>query len=178
MQIPESSSCEAHFIFTGVYKDAVQSYLKCIGFILHQQSDPDMPCTFSPSGYLPNVHDEDDNSTGKKMAHEMRGVLLVILIFMLSEKHKNSVLQRVGPETLANYVHLFELAILFECWLDCDCFSREELQIAQNFIPILKQTVVDNVKQKGNGMKLPKIHQLHHFVEQIYDFGSASNISG
>jgi len=73
---------------------------------------------------------------------------------------------------------LFELAILFECWLNHDCFSREELQITQNFIPFLIQTVVDNVKQKGNGMKLPKIHQLHHFVEQIYDFGSASNISG
>jgi len=27
-------------------------------------------------------------------------------------------------------------------------------------------------------MKLPIIHQLHHFVEQIYDFGSASNVSG
>ena len=64
MQIPESSSREAHFIFTGVYKDAVQSYLKCIVFILHQQSDPDMPCTFSPSGYLPNVHDEDDKEDG------------------------------------------------------------------------------------------------------------------
>ena len=68
MQIPESSSHEAHFIFTGVYKDAMQSYLKCIGFIWNQQSDPDMPHTFFPSGYLPNVHDEDDNSTGKKMA--------------------------------------------------------------------------------------------------------------
>ena len=27
-------------------------------------------------------------------------------------------------------------------------------------------------------MKLPKIHQLHHFVSQIYDFGSTSNITG
>jgi len=27
-------------------------------------------------------------------------------------------------------------------------------------------------------MKLPKIHQLQHSVEQVYDFGSASNISG
>jgi len=27
-------------------------------------------------------------------------------------------------------------------------------------------------------MKLPKIHQLYHFVEQIYNFDSASNISG
>ena len=65
------------------------------------------------------------------MAHEMRGVLLVILIFMLLDKHKNSLLQRVGPETLSNYIHLFKLSILFECWLDCDCFSREELLIAQ-----------------------------------------------
>jgi len=38
--------------------------------------------------------------------------------------------------------------------------------------------VVDNVKWKGNGMKLPKINQLHYFEEQIYDFGSASNILG
>ncbi len=107
----------------------------------------------------------------------MRGVLLVILIFMLSDKHKNSLLQRVGPETLSNYIHLFKLSIFFECWLDHICFSREELLMAQNFIPSLIQTVVDNVKQKGNGMKLPKIHQLHHFVEQICNFGSSSNIS-
>jgi len=29
-----------------------------------------------------------------------------------------------------------------------------------------------------NGLKLSKINQLGHFVEQVYSFGSASNISG
>jgi len=178
MTIPESSNREAHFIFTGVYKDKVQSYLKNIGYLLRQQCDPDMPRTFFPSGYLPDAHDDDDNSTGKKMAHEMRGVLLVILLFMLSDKHKKSLLQRVGEETLSQYVQLFELTIMFECWLDHDEFTREELQVATQFIPILIQTLVNNVKRKKNGLKLPKIHQLQHFVEQIYDFGSASNISG
>jgi len=48
--------------------------------------------------------------------------------------------------------------------------------VAKQFIPILIQKVVNNVNAK-NGMKLPKIHQLQHFVEQVYDFGSASNIS-
>jgi len=41
-----------HFIFTGVYKDAVQSYLKNIGYVLRQQCDPDMPHTFFPSRYF------------------------------------------------------------------------------------------------------------------------------
>jgi len=112
------------------------------------------------------------------MANEMRGILLVILLFMLLDKHKKSLLERVGDEMLSQYVHLFELTIMFECWLDCDEFTREELEVANQFIPILIQMLVNNVKCKKNGMKLPKIHQLQHFVEQVYDFGSVSNISG
>jgi len=75
-----------------------------------------MPQTFSPSGYLPHANDEDDNSTGKKMAHEMRGVLLVILIFMLLEKHKTTLLDQVGEDALSKFIPLFELMIAFECW--------------------------------------------------------------
>ena len=111
------------------------------------------------------------------MAHEMRGVLLVILLFMLSDKHKKSLQERVRDETLSQFVQLFELTIMFECWLDHDEFSREELEVAKEFIPILIKLVVNNVKCKKNGTKLPKIHQLQHFVEQVYDFGSASGIS-
>jgi len=92
--------------------------MKEFGFILNQQCDPDLPQTFSPSGYLSHANDEDDNSTGKKMAHEMRGVLLVILIFMLSEKHKTTLLDWVGREALSKFTHLFELMVAFECWLD------------------------------------------------------------
>jgi len=91
-----------------------------------------------------------------KMAHEMRGVLLVILLFMLSDKHKKSLLERVGDEMLSQFVQLFELTIMFECWLDCDEFTREELEVAKQFNPILIQMLINNVKQK-NGMKLPKI---------------------
>jgi len=173
MKIPESSTRETHFIFTGVYKEAVQTYWFYIAITMWSRH----ASYFFPSGYLPNVHNKDDNSTGGNGSWS-EGSLASYFDFMLLEKHKNSLLWRVGAETLSNYIHLFKLSILFECWLGCDCFSREELEIAQNFIPILIQMVVDNVKQKGNGMKLPKIHQLHHFVEQIYDFGSASNISG
>jgi len=77
-------------------------------------------------------------------------------------------LHRVGDQLLSQFVHLFELTITFESWLDHDEFSREELEVAnQFFIPILIQMLVNNVKRKKNGMKLPKIHQLWHFVEQV-----------
>jgi len=77
-------------VFTGVYKDAVECDLKIIEFVLKQQSDPDMPCTNfpGPSGYLPDPSNKDDRSMGKKMAHELSGVLLVLLVFMLTEKHQ------------------------------------------------------------------------------------------
>jgi len=60
-----------------------------------------MPCTFFPSGYLPDAHDDNDNRT-EKMAHEMRRVLLVILLFMLLDKHKKSLQARVRDECYHN----------------------------------------------------------------------------
>jgi len=82
----------------GVYKDAVQSYLKIIGFSLRQQCDPDMPCTIFPSGYLPSAQDDDNNTTGRKIAHNMRGMLLVILLFMSSD----FIITEVGADMLSN----------------------------------------------------------------------------
>jgi len=51
---------------------------------------------------------------------------------------------------LLQFVHLFELMIMFECWLDCDEFSTEELEVANQFIPILIQLLVNNVKKEWN----------------------------
>ena len=65
MAIPEESERQPHFIFTGVYKEMIKSNLRNIGFVLHQQCNPDMPRTYFPSGYLPDAHDEDNNSMGK-----------------------------------------------------------------------------------------------------------------
>jgi len=97
---------------------------------------------------------------------------------MLLDKHKKSLLERVGYDMLSSFMHLIKLTIMFKHWLDLDKFSKEELEVANQFLPILIQILVNNVKRKKNGMRLPKRHQLHDFVEQIYNFGSASNISG
>jgi len=70
------------------------------------------------------------------MAHEMHGVLLVVLIFLLTEKHRKHLQERLGCIVLEKYIHLFELTITLECWLDQDEFSREELELATEFIPL------------------------------------------
>ena len=79
------------------------------------------------------------------MAHEMRGMLLVVLLFMLSDEEKSTLEKRVGDTVLAAYIHLFELTILFECWLDRDEFMTYELELANKFIPVLINTFVTNV---------------------------------
>jgi len=94
----------------------VESQLKNIGLILWQQSDPDLPQTYFPSGYLPDAHDKDDNSTRKKMVHKMRGVLLCVLIFMLKDCNWESLSHKTGEEILGIYIHLFSVGILTGSW--------------------------------------------------------------
>ena len=73
------------------------------------------------------------------MAHEMHGVLLVVLVFLLTEKHRKHLQERPGCIVLEKYIHLFELTIMLECWLDWDEFTREELELAMEFIPLFTE---------------------------------------
>jgi len=65
--------------FSGDDRDIVQMELNEIGFQLTWQSDPDLPRT-KFSEYLIDLASKG-SSTGKKQAHEMRGVLLKILFY-------------------------------------------------------------------------------------------------
>jgi len=56
-------------------------------------------------------------------------------------------------------------------------FTREELELASDFIPLYIETFMRNVKRsKGPRLKPAKVHQLHCFVQQIYDFGAAKTL--
>jgi len=88
-------------------------------------------------------------------------------------------MDKIGEVVMGIYIHLFELTILFKCWLDWDQVTKEELVIAEKFVILFTETFVINVKwDNGMQFKLAKIHQLQHFVLQIREFGSASNITG
>jgi len=97
---------KAHLIFTGQYKEIVTSDFLQIGFLVWQRCDTDIPWMYFPSGYLPNESDKNNISTGK-MAHEMHGVLLVVLVFLLTEKHRKHLQEKLGCIVLENtYIYL------------------------------------------------------------------------
>jgi len=73
------------YVLTGSFRAFVDVELKKMGYWLNKQSDPDKIQKHFRSGYLPKVNKSDDNTTGKKQAHEMRGVLLTILCFCLCQ---------------------------------------------------------------------------------------------
>ncbi|HEY9296112.1 MAG TPA: hypothetical protein VIQ31_07010, partial [Phormidium sp.] len=173
------SNNKNHYVFTGKYKEVVEGSMKLIGYALSRQCDPDRPRSHFPSGYLPSPNKSDDNTSGKKAAHELRGVLLTILFFLLSHNHCSDLEKKMGIQQIASYVHLFELIVLLECWLTREQFTEEELTLADKFLPLFTNTFVSTINRtEGHGTKLIKIHLLHHFVASIRLFGRSNNFHG
>jgi len=73
-------------VFTESYLEEIERDLKQVGFELSQQSDPDLPKTYFESGYIPDPWNKSDGTTGKKAGHEMRGVILSLLVYLLKQQ--------------------------------------------------------------------------------------------
>ena len=175
----ESTYKKQYFVFTGKYRDVVENEMKIIGLSWSRQSDPDRPRSHFPSGYLPMPNKHDNNTSGKKAAHELRGVLLPILFFLLLHSQQSELEKRVGMQQVSAYIHLFELIILLESWLTWDQYTEDELCLAEQFMPLFTNTFVATINRtEGCGTKLIKVHLLHHFVDCIRLFGRANNFHG
>ena len=71
------------FVFSDSFLNEVERDLNSVGKALSQQSVPDLPKTHFPLiGYY-QIQKNEDNGSGKKNAHELRGVLLTLLCFLL-----------------------------------------------------------------------------------------------
>ena len=69
-----------------------------------------------------------------------------------------------------------ELTLLLEAWLNKDEFTEEELKLFDEFLPYFIHTYTTTVNRTdGKGMKLIKIHLLHHFTTMIRLFGCCKN---
>ncbi len=74
---------------------------------------------------------------------------------------------------------LFESMLITEAWINQDTHSRNELStVAENkltqFMVLYKKTVN---RTTGNGLKIPKFHQLKHLPRYALKFGSPNNFS-
>jgi len=69
-----------------------------------------------------------------------------------------------------------ELTLLLEAWLNKDEYSGDDLELFDKFIPYYIHTFTTIVNRiEGQGMKLIKVHLLHHFTTMIRLFGCAKN---
>ena len=150
-----------------------------VGYWLGKQSDPDKTRTHFCLGYLPKAGKGDGNTTGKKQAHEIRGVLLTILCYCMLQVHYKELADKIGGDVLAKLVHIFGQTILMGDWLGREQFSIEEVENAKKYFPLYSNKFVETIqRQEGKGSKLAKIHLLHHFVDNIINFGCAYNVFG
>ena len=112
---------------------------------------------------------------GKK-AHELRGVLLTILGFLLLHGQLEKLDVRIGGDRLSGFIKVMELTLLLEAWLNKDEFCEEDLLLFEKFLPYYIDlfTMIVNRKE-GAGMKLIKAHLLQHFTTMIRLFGHSKN---
>ena len=80
-----------HYVFSGDYQTEAKSQLIVIGEYLTHQPDPNSLRTNFPSGYLIELDKKKkDSSSGKKQGHEMHGMLLTLLFYMLLTESANN----------------------------------------------------------------------------------------
>jgi hypothetical protein len=174
---------ENHFVFGGLFHNELELDFKKVGYELSQQSDPDLPRTYFPSGYIPNPTKTEDGTTGKKAGHELCGVLLTIYVYLLQQEateniHKNMQLrERMGEDRLASFAKMFEISMLFESWLNKETFTEFEVTLVEKFLPLWVKDLVETISRTdGYGMKLLKVHLIGHFAMMTRLFGSPINV--
>ena len=97
---------------------------------------------------------------------------MTLLCFLLLNGKQQILENRIGEDRLAEFVKIIELTVLMERWLNKDEFSEEELKVFDRFVPYYIYTFTETVNRtNGLGMKLIKIHLLHHFSTMIWLFG-------
>jgi len=85
--------------------------------------------------------------------------------------------QRIGEDWLGGFIKVMELTLLLEAWLNKDEFCEEDLCLFDKFVPYFIHTFTMVVNRtEGHGMKLIKVHLLHHFTTMIQLFGCAKNV--
>ncbi len=107
--------------------NTINTTATAIGQMLGRQSDKDMPRTIFSAG----VQD------GKVMAHEMAGIMILLLLTFRSARGRKALLNESHGEKQANFsslmdvcswLSLLEIQLQFERWMHKDEFSVELLR--------------------------------------------------
>jgi len=73
------------------------------------------------------VHEKEKITQVGKDAHELQGVLLTLLCFLLLHGQLRHLEAHIGGDQLGSFVKMMELTLLMEEWLNKNEFMEEEL---------------------------------------------------
>ena len=101
----------------------------------------------------------------------MTGIILLLLIILLSEEGEEFQTS-MGISLFANYVHLFEIILMLEQFLQSSSFTQQEIWLLKEHEVAILNLYKDTVNRKiGMGDNLLKIHLLRHMADDIYNIG-------
>jgi hypothetical protein len=151
-----------------VFNDNMQHWLddliKKYGKFLQHQSDSNLPRLYFPTGIC---------GQQKKAGHEYQGVLMLLLVFFLS-KDGERIEAQVGTDLTTAYIHLLELLIMFEEFLKCREFDREEILQVKRWVPAFLLHFKETIN-RSEGCKFNRIktHLMLHIADDLLLLGPA-----
>ena len=151
------------------------AHARNVGVTLHRQSDRDKPRTMFSKGLM----------KGKVMAHEMRGVILVILASIRTSKGRNILMNNRGKakNNFGTVKQLKDWCTLLQLWLQYEAWMNKEDGHRVHYVDLLKEKIRDLLqleidlapRSKGMGNKLFNFHASLHVAQDILDHGSPNN---
>lgn len=145
----------------------INALAKVYGKLFTRQSDRTMPGTFFTRGI----------QAGKLMAKDYRGVLLIILAIVRSEKGREILSKARGSEfkketTLNDWILLVELMLEWESYMnepEMQSKHVKRLEKKHRYIMYIMRKVCP--RKEGMGLKLSKFHTILHIWEDIIQAG-------
>ena len=149
----------------------IEVLAKSMGYLFSRQSDRDKPRTDFSKGIR----------GGKLMAHEMSGVILVLLATIRCKKGQKLLLHgsrgkqkdHVGSDVqVQDWISLLELLLMWESWLSLD--EMEVEHIVRSEIKVRELMDIEmfvGKREKGMKFKTNNFHACVHVADDILHFG-------
>lgn len=142
-----------------------------MGILFRRQSDRKLPRTDFSKGIR----------KGKLMAHEMTGVILVLLTVLRSTEGRNACLDKASkaakehigtPDGIANWIYLLENCLTWEAWLSQATLPIVEVVRFRTKVRDLLWIEQDVGKRTtGMGYRTFNFHAARHVYSDIINFG-------
>jgi hypothetical protein len=171
--LDNSDSNESNYVlssksaFSEKYCTRFDGICRTYGKMMMHQSDRSLQRTHFYSSYT---------SVTRKNASEMSGILLVYLMVFNSNEGDGKIDDQLGTGRTKNFIHLFELMLMFENFCTQDELSMPMVRTLNQCMPYILNTYKDTLdRQVGCQMKIIKFHLPTHFANDILRFGSMKN---